>query len=180
LNQTAAAVAILADAAASLQFEQLGVGLHKYPPCSFRVCHVCYTKFKRALEVARAELGGIEDIEVAPASRTKTNTVMLAKSFSFDNGRTTLVNTYHLSFFLVVHFSQNTLLLSLQSDLFWDVGKGLRALCPKRLLRPSTFVVGQAVTVAKRMMAGVNKEGGAARVTAVTFESDESTLYDIK
>ena len=36
------------------------------------------------------------------------------------------------------------------------------------------------MTVAKRMMAGVNKEGGAARVTAVTFESDESTLYDVK
>jgi hypothetical protein len=30
------------------------------------------------------------------------------------------------------------------------------------------------------MMAGVNKEGGLALVTAVTFESDESTLYDIK
>jgi hypothetical protein len=99
LNRTAAAVAILADAAASLQFEQLGVGLHKYPPCSFRVCHVCYMKFKCALEVARAELGGIEDIKVAPASRTNTNTVMLAKSFSFDNGRTTLVNTCHLFFF---------------------------------------------------------------------------------
>jgi hypothetical protein len=71
-------------------------------------------------------------------------------------------------------------LLSLQADLFYDVGKGLRALSPKRLLRPSAFVVGQSVTVAKRMMAGVNKEGGAALVTEVTFESDETTLYSVK
>jgi hypothetical protein len=56
----------------------------------------------------------------------------------------------------------------------------VRALCIKRLLRPSTFVVGQAVTVAKRMMAGVNKEGGGALVTAVMFESEETTLYNVK
>jgi hypothetical protein len=53
-------------------------------------------------------------------------------------------------------------------------------LCPMRLLRPTTFVVGQSVTVAKRMMPGVNKEGGAARVTAITFENDKTTLYDVK
>jgi hypothetical protein len=86
------------------------------------------------------------------------------------------------SFFFVTHFSLKSvlLLLSLQLDLFSDVGNGVRALCPDRLLRPSAFVVGQPVTVAKRMMAGVNKEGGTARVTAVTFECDESTLYEIK
>jgi hypothetical protein len=32
LNRTAAAIAILADAAALLQFEKLGVGLHNDPP----------------------------------------------------------------------------------------------------------------------------------------------------
>lgn len=41
LNRTAAAVAILADAAALLQFELRGVGLCKEAPCSFRVCHLC-------------------------------------------------------------------------------------------------------------------------------------------
>jgi hypothetical protein len=35
------------------------------------------------------------------------------------------------------------------------------------------------VTVAKRMMTGVNKEGGQALVTAITFDGD-SALYDVK
>jgi hypothetical protein len=107
LNRIAAAIAVLADAAAFHQFEQLGVGLHKYPPCSFRVCNVCYMKFKCAVKVARAELGGVQDIHVVPPAPTRTKAVALDKSFSFDNGRKTLVNAYHFFFFSLRTFLSN-------------------------------------------------------------------------
>jgi hypothetical protein len=54
-----------------------------------------------------------------------------------------------------------------------------RELNPGNLPRASTFTVGQAVRVAKRMMAGENKEGGQALVTAVSFSGD-SAMYDVK
>jgi hypothetical protein len=54
-----------------------------------------------------------------------------------------------------------------------------RELNPDNLPRASTFTVGQAVRVAKRMMAGENKEGGQALVTAVSFSGD-SAMYDVK
>jgi hypothetical protein len=84
----------------------------------------------------------------------RTRPILLEKIFSFDNGRKTLVSDNLFLFSHSALLSQSLLLLSLQFDLFCDVGKGVRSLCPKRLLRPSTCVVGQAVTVAKRMMRG--------------------------
>jgi hypothetical protein len=62
LNQTAAAVAILADAAALLKFKQLGVGLHEDTPRCFRTCDMCYRKFTCALKVARMKAGDIEEL----------------------------------------------------------------------------------------------------------------------
>jgi hypothetical protein len=49
MNRLATAVAVLADPAALLQFERLGVGLHAQT--SFRVCSNCSTMFKSALRL---------------------------------------------------------------------------------------------------------------------------------
>jgi hypothetical protein len=181
LNQTAAAVAILADAAALLKFKQLGVGLHEDTPRCFRTCDMCYRKFTCALKVARMKAGDIEELRDVPPQPKTRKSILLDQSFSFDNGRRTLVIVFSLFCFTLDFSHPLFLLLSPQFDIFCEVSSGVRsALCPKNLLHPSAFVVGQSVTVAKRMMAGVNKEGGAAIITAVTFESDETTLYNVK
>jgi len=59
------------------------------------------------------------------------------------------------------------------------VAKGHRHFDASRLFGSSKFKVGQVVVVAKRMMAGVNKPGGAAFVASVAFV-DGAPVYDVK
>lgn len=56
---------------------------------------------------------------------------------------------------------------------------GKRKLIRARLPGSSRYKVGEAVVVAKRMMAGVNKPGGQAVITAVSTSSSDS-VYDVK
>jgi hypothetical protein len=125
-NRTAAAVAIIADAAAFLQFEHFGVGLHKDPPCCFRVCASCYKRFKCALEVARTQVGDVEELKCVHAMRTN-NPVEQKLHFrqrAKNSGDHITCVVFKRCVFLLIYLA----VVVSQVDLFCDVGNGVRAL----------------------------------------------------
>jgi hypothetical protein len=178
-------VAVMAEPTALLQFEQ-AVGTGHGGLSAFRACSYCSKVYKAALAVAQKKWTNIPELRTGPARRNDVvvlETPFLIWQRACHTGelrcapdelslRSFNTNTEPTTFLLLFW-------LHLQFNIFTDVANHRRELNPDNLPRTSTFIVGQAVRVAKRMMAGENKEGGQALVTAVSFSGD-SAMYDVK
>jgi hypothetical protein len=79
MNRIVVAVTILADAAAMLQFEKLGVGIHNNPPCCFRVCYIFFMIVKCALKFALIEVWDVEELEDAPQTNLRSGVPILLR-----------------------------------------------------------------------------------------------------